>query len=347
MTADTTLVPRRLRRVRRLGSRIKRFGREPRTSAEILATLYMAGIAASANRLHLFYILFPELGALAIDVLTRPYGKWAKEPWKLVATPAATAVVGVAVSRHLAYGVSGILLIMALSIAIILIFRSAVVPAISAGVLPLILGVRSWLYPPSILFGLIVLSGVLLVWRRCAPARKLGYLNRSDLRAIEVLETRPKSNSWFVILFLFTTVMGVLAALTGWRFILFPPLLVMAYEMLGHPDTCAWAKPPFYFPLACCLAAVTGVLACRWIRPEPLAVMFTLAASVVFLRLFRLRMPPALSIGLLPFVMTSPTFKYAVSVGIGTLALTGTFLLYRKLVQTFSTGGTGSLNDNV
>lgn len=75
--------------------------------------------------------------------------------------------------------------------------------------------------------------------------------------------------------------------------------------------------------------------------------MFTLAASVVFLRLFRLRMPPALSIGLLPFVMTSPTFKYAVSVGIGTLALTGTFLLYRKLVQTFSTGGTGSLNDNV
>ncbi len=308
----------------------------PYILAEALAIVYMAVIAASANALHLFYILFPELGALSIDVLTRPWGKWAKSPWKLVATPTATAVIGIAVSRQFPYGLVSILLIVALSVAVILVMRSTVAPAISAGLLPLVLGVKSWLYPPSILFGLGLLAGLLLVWRRSTPARRLRFLNRPDLRAIELLETTPRSNFWLVVLFLFTAAIGMCAVTTGWRFILFPPLLVMAYEMFGHTETCAWAKPPFYFSIACFLAATTGVVACRWIRLEPLAVMLTLAVSIAFLRLFRLRMPPALSIGLLPFVMTSPTLKYAISVGLGTLALTGTFLLYRRLVSLYS-----------
>lgn len=157
-------------------------------------------------------------------------------------------------------------------------------------------------------------------------------MNRSDRHTIELLETQPKRYTWLVVLFLFTTAISALASVTGWRFILFPPLLVMAYEMFGHTEACAWAKPPFYFPLACFLTAAMGVLPCRWIRPEPIAVMITLAVSVVLLRVFRLRMPPAISIGLLPFVMMSPTLKFAWSVGIGSVALTVAFLLYRRLV---------------
>lgn len=157
MPVDTAPTAKSSVRIGLLRSRITQFALEPRTAAEAVAVLYMALIAISANRLHLFYILFPELGALAVDVLTRPWGQWAKQPWKLVITPTATAVIGIAVSRHLSYGITGILLILFGSIAVILALRSAVAPAISAGVLPLVLGVRSWLYPPSICFGLAVL----------------------------------------------------------------------------------------------------------------------------------------------------------------------------------------------
>jgi len=122
-----------------LSSRIRQFATEPRTLAEAVAVLYMVGVAATANGLHLAYIMFPELASLALDVLTRPYGKWAKEPWKLVVTPTATAMVGIAVGRYLPYGLTGILVIMSLSLGIILALRSAVAPAISAGVLPLVL----------------------------------------------------------------------------------------------------------------------------------------------------------------------------------------------------------------
>jgi len=319
-----------------LSSRIRQFATEPRTLAEAVAVLYMVGVAATANGLHLAHIMFPELASLALDVLTRPYGKWAKEPWKLVVTPTATAVVGIAVGRHLPYGVTGILVIMSLSLGIILALRSAVAPAISAGVLPLVLDVKSWLYPPSVCLVLIVLVLVLLIWRRFPPARRLRFLHRADFRTIELLESKPRSHAWYILLYLFTAVAGALAVKTGMRFILFPPLIVLAYEMLGHPETCAWSDSSYYFPLASILAAITGVMANRWIRPEPLAVMITLAITVALLRVFRLHIPPALAIGLLPFVMDSPTLRYAVSVGIGTLSLTITFLLYRRFASSFS-----------
>lgn len=41
-------------------------------------------------------------------------------------------------------------------------------------------------------------------------------------------------------------------------------------------------------------------------------------------------MAATLSIGLLPFVMRSPTVLYAISVVLGALALTGAFILYQK-----------------
>jgi hypothetical protein len=298
--------------------------------AEIIAVLYIAVIAACANGFHLFFLLFPELGALAADVLVRPNGAWAREPWKLMVTPTLTAVVGIVISRLLPYGILGILITMALSIGIIFVLRSSVAPAISAGVLPLVLGVRSWLYPLSILSGLSILAAVIFLWKRSRPGKKLMLEHSGEADAIEILESRPHGKNWLLALFLFTGVVGAIAQVTGLRFILFPPLVVIAYEMFCHPHTCAWAKPPLLFPIACFLAAGVGVGFDRWLGVTPLAVAATLGVCLIIVRSFKLRMPPALSIGLLPFVMTSPTLKYAVSVGVGSTALTGAVVLFHK-----------------
>jgi hypothetical protein len=42
-------------------------------------------------------------------------------------------------------------------------------------------------------------------------------------------------------------------------------------------------------------------------------------------------MPPALAVGLIPFVMDEPTFLYPLSVGSGTLMLTIAFLLFQRV----------------
>ncbi|MDE2465314.1 MAG: HPP family protein [Alphaproteobacteria bacterium] len=304
--------------------------RDSRRGAELLAVVYIAVISFSANRFHLFFLLFPELGALAADVLTRPNGAWAREPWKLVITPTATAVVGIVIGRQLPYGVFGILITIALSIGVIFLLRSSVAPAISAGVLPLVLDVKTWLYPLSILFGLCILAVVLFVWKRSGWSKTLLVRHSVETEAIEVLESAPLGKKWLLALLIFTGVVGTIAQFTGLRFILFPPLVVMAYEMFAHPHTCAWAKPPFEFPIACFLAAGVGVALDRWLGVTPVAVAITLGICILVVRAFRLRMPPALSIGLLPFVMAAPTFIYVVSVGIGAAALTGAFVLFQK-----------------
>ncbi|MDR3688927.1 MAG: hypothetical protein P4L46_06070 [Fimbriimonas sp.] len=65
--------------------------------AESLSVLFMASIVATANGLHVPYILFPELGAVSSDVLLRPHGKWAREPWKRVATHTASYAYSVGI----------------------------------------------------------------------------------------------------------------------------------------------------------------------------------------------------------------------------------------------------------
>ncbi len=49
-------------------------------AAAVVATVYIAFIAAVAGATGAFYIMFPELGALAYDVFGRPRGRWSNSP---------------------------------------------------------------------------------------------------------------------------------------------------------------------------------------------------------------------------------------------------------------------------
>jgi hypothetical protein len=141
-------------------------------------------------------------------------------------------------------------------------------------------------------------------------------------RVIDELESAPHDRFWVVTLLIFVLLLGVPAQLTGLRFILFPPLIVMAYELFGHPEIPGWMECPALFPLVCVLTACVGVVACHLCRSSAIGVMLTVLCSIAILRAFKVHMPPALAVGLLPFVMTAPNMRYALSVGIGTVALT-------------------------
>ncbi len=304
--------------------------RQPRAGAEGLALGYIVFIAAAATLTGLACLLFPELGALSHDVITRPRGEWAHQPLRLALTPVLTAIIGTLVTRHLPYGVLSILLIVLASLLIIALLRSTIAPAISAGVLPLVLGVKTWMYPLGILFGVALLAGLLIVWRRYGPLPPDTGAGPDRGDVDDVLESRPRGKRWLVVLLLFVTVTGLAAQGTGLRFILFPPLIVMAYEMLGHPETCPWARRPYSFPVACLLTASGGLIAVRLLGTGPLAAGAAMAWGILVLRVFDVHMPPALAVALLPLVMHAPDMRYPVSVVAGTVVLTATFLVWRR-----------------
>ena len=297
--------------------------------------LYMSGVALCGLSTGNPYFLFPELAALSHDVLTRPWGRWARQPILLVVTPALTAVVGTIATRLLPYHVLTILGVVIVSIGIIWLLRSAIAPAISAGVLPLVLGAKSLLYPPSVLLVVVALALLSTSWR----ARFDRDRGLADSQAVawpdvdDVLESRPHGWAWLVALLAFVAVTGTIAQLTELRFILFPPLIVIAYEMFGHPDSCPWAVRPLWLPIACTVTAFGGFVAVEQIGTGPIAVGCTLVWGVLALRVFRIHMPPALAVGLIPFVMEEPTALYPVSVGGGTLLLTLSFLLFQRVTR--------------
>lgn len=298
--------------------------------AELISIAYMAAVAAAAVLTGFATLLFPELGALTHDVLTRPWGKWARQPVRLVLTPVLTAIVGTIATRHLPYHVLTILLIVCISLGIIRLLRSAIAPAISAGVLPLVLGLQSWLYPPGIAAGLIVLAALLLAWKKFAGA-PLEVPQKRDVD--DILESAPRGSGWILALLGFVAVAGLAAQLTAWRFILFPPLIVVAYEMFGHPDTCPWAGRPMSLPVACGLTALGGIMLVKLFGAGPLAAGIGMVIGIAVLRLFSVHMPPALAVGLIPLVMSNPTWRYPLSVTIGTSALTLASLGFNRLMS--------------
>lgn len=300
-----------------------------RWPAKLATAAYVALVALAANKTGIAYILFPELGALAHDIFQRPHGTWATAPLMLVLTPFLTAMLGTLLTQHLPYGVVSVLLSVGSSILIIRLLRSPIAPAISAGLLPMALGIPSWLYPPSILIGTVLLALISRVWRRLA-AEPPAVRSPTDL-ADDITEQTPARYNWVPFFLAFLIGAVVIVEVTGWRFLLFPPLVVMGFEMFAHSAVCPWANRPIMLPVACTLTAAGGVLLVSLLGVGSIAAIGSTLLGVLVLRVLNLHVPPAVAVGLLPFVIPNPGYQFPVAVGLGTLLLTGSFLLWRTM----------------
>jgi len=310
-----------------------------RLGGELIALVYIAIIAEIALATGAFYVLFPELGALSHDVMTRPRGTWANAPLLLAITPALTGVIGIVFTRSLPYGYLSVLLTVGGAIAVVLALRSPIAPAISAGLLPLVLGVKSWWYPPAIALGTVLLAALSVPWKkycaiRIAPAPVQSEEVREELRedlVDDLIELPPHGYGWLVVLMAFVAVAVFFVKLTGLRFVLFPPLVVIGFEMLGHTAICPWAKKPLRLPVACFLTALGGFVSWHFLGVTPLAAACSMAWGIAVLRVCDLHVPPALAVALLPLVMDRPTLAYPFAVGIGTTLLSLWFLAYQRI----------------
>jgi HPP family len=308
---------------------------------EAVALLFIVAIAVAARYSGWYYLLFPELAAIAHDTFTRPWGKWASQPARLVLTPTLGAVIGTLITREFPYQVISILLIVTLCLLILALLRSNIAPVISAGTLPLVLGVKNWLYPVSIALGLIALVSILLLWRRGYRRRYQSNVEVSTTDAEDLLETPPSGNTWVLPFYFLLTVLASCATVSDLRFILFPPLIVIAYEMFAHATSCPWAGKPLALPVACFLTSTAGWLAVSVFGSGGIAAGCGMLFGIIVLRFLRIHMPPALAVGLLPLLIDSPSAKYPVSVSIGTVALTLAYLVYRRWIVGQGRAGEG------
>jgi len=133
---------------------------------EVASLAYIGGIAEIAVLTGIAYILFPELAALAYDIFTRPEGTWAKAPIMLMLTPLLTSIIGILIEQNLGYSVVSILLAIIAALLVIKLLKSPIAPAISAGLLPIVMEEKSWWFPASILLGTSLLVLCLFIFRK-------------------------------------------------------------------------------------------------------------------------------------------------------------------------------------
>jgi hypothetical protein len=300
--------------------------------AELLAVIFMGAVALAAQTTGFMLLLFPELAALSHDIMTRPYGKWGSQPLRLVLTPTLTAIVGIFFTRRLPFGALGIALIVTFSLVIIKLMRSTIVAAISAGVLPMALSERSWRYPLAIFVDCALLVLLFLLWKHyAAPTDPAQQSETKASKVLDSLKGISHDRFWGLGLMIFVVALGIAAQATDLRFLPFPPLIVMAYELFGHPEVPEWMRRPVLFPVVCLLTASIGLLTHHFIHANFVAVMLTFLCSVGILSFFDLHMPPALAVGLLPFVIRLPDYRFPLSVLLGTLSLGLYFSGYKRL----------------
>ena len=300
-----------------------------RIAAEVIAVVYMATIAEVAIATGAFYILFPELGALSHDIFTRPRGSWASAPVLLVITPVLTAVLGTLVTRNLPYGYLSVMLIVCGALAIILALKSPIAPAISAGLLPLALGVGSLWYPPGIVFGTALLAVLSTIWRRISDEP---LQHKAAAREDEDVAAGHESYWRLIPLLVLVLIAVSVVKLTNLRFVLFPPLVVIGFEMFVHTKHCPWATRTLSLPIVCLLTAAGGLLCRLYLGVGAASSMSSMAIGILVLRIFDIHIPPALAVALLPQVIDSPTISYPVAVAIGTSLLSGSFVLYNRIL---------------
>lgn len=299
-------------------------------AAMFLAILFIAGIAATSVATGAYYLLFPELGALAQDVLTRPRGIWSNAPVLLVVTPSAAAVWGLLVARHSSYGYLSVVVAVGGTVALVELLHSPIVPAISAALLPVVFAEKSWWYPPAVLLGTTTLALVSAAWN-CSPmvSRSSTAFPQGNIPRLSELSRRAYA---YVGLAVFLILAVKCVSLTGFRFLLFPPLAVLGFEMFRHPRTCAWARRPLLMPLACFLTSGGGLLFAKLWGLGPLAAACGMAWGFLVLHILRVHIPPAMAVTLIPLIMTRPGVTYPIAVALGTLLLTFCFLIYRQLI---------------
>jgi CBS-domain-containing membrane protein len=135
-----------------------------------------------------------------------------------------------------------------------------------------------------------------------------------------------------VVVLAFMGLVAFAASKTDLAVILFPELVALSHDVINRPQG-KWASQPLRLIVTPTVTAALGLLTYDLVQGTVLAVMVTVLCSITILRRFEVHMPPALAVGLLPFVIKMPNYKFPISVFLGTIALVLYWFGYRPILQ--------------
>ena len=273
------------------------------------------GMVTASELLHDNEIIFPEITAITIGALASPKQSWNTSELRLLLTITAAAVIGVGLVVFIPIAlVFKIPLAMLCAITCVTISGTEFLPAISACVLPVLLGTRSTVYIGSVVVmtSLILLAQLLL--------EKLGIRDKSTFTPVkpdrQLLMLRIRQ-------IIAASLICLMPVMINEIFFIAPPLIVAFFEM-SKPKS-KLMEHSYKAALLIAIGAAAGVLS-RLVLTEklglPLAVSAMTATAVILIAVSRTKMyfPPCGAIATLPFIIPEGALlKFPFEITAGTL----------------------------
>ena len=280
----------------------------------VLSLMLATGMVAASELLHDKEIIFPEITAVAIGALAAPKQSWNASRLRLLTTITAVAIIGVGLVFVPLPPVIKIPLAILCAVACVTASKTEFLPAISACVLPVLLGTKSPVYIGSVVVmtSLILLAQLLL--EKCGLREKNAFTPVQPDKQLFALRIKQIAAA---------SIICILPALTREIFFIAPPLIVAFFE-ISKPHSKLLERSPQAAALIV-LASVGGVLS-RFLLTEKLGLQLAVSAAVscaVILAAvcsMKLYFPPCGAIATLPFIIPEGALlRFPFEIAAGTL----------------------------
>lgn len=288
----------------------------------ILMALFMVLVAEFIGEKE---IIFPEICALTIGAWISEQQPWMVNKRRIFFLMSIAALFGVLIVKYVSIPlIFQVCLCFAFTGFILTLFKTNFIPIISACILPVYLGTKSWIYPVSVsVMALIIIFAQYLM-------EKFHFRPVNKFTPCE-FNIKAQIIKWSKLLLVF----GLIALIpfkTHQIYFLAPPLIVMFTEF-ANPKSKA-RKKPYYIVGLMTFAAFTGCLLkyiLNIILGFPLSICTALACIILFIALNRVKInfPPAGAILLIPVILDKNLllmFPFEVFAGAVILSYTAIFL---------------------
>lgn len=296
------------------------------TLVSVGLTLLMVGAAEITGEKEL---IFPEVSAIAIGALAAPSNSWNTDRLRLFVTIMAAAATGMLIVRTVPFGTVFQLPIgLAAVMILITVSQTDFIPAVSACVLPIILGTRS----PSYMVTVAVMTLLILTAQF--------ILEKKGLRTPQTYAPERPSAAKLRLRLAQVIIAGIIcmaAVKSGKPFISAPPLIVAFAEMTS-PNSAARKR----MPTTAIMLSLSAFLGCssRLLFTEllglPMAFSAALTCCAVLFAVKRaeLYFPPCGAIATLSFLIPSSSLLiFPFDITVGTLIFSSIAVLSSKHVE--------------
>lgn len=272
-------------------------------------------------------IIFPEITAVAMGALIAPVQSWNTSRTRLFAAIVSAAVAGVCIVRFIPeILILRIALGLLVAVSVITLSKTSFVPAISACILPILMGTKSPVYVISVA----VMTAFILIFQKVLEY--FGLHEKYEYRPIEPSSELLKLRAKQVITVL---VICILPVHFHEIFFIAPPLIVAFFELSGKGSKLMNRK---YTAIALMAAAAFAGVMARFFISEKLGLSLTfgavLSSAVIFVicRKAKLYFPPCCAISTLPFMIPKTAIiKFPFEVTAGYIVLTIAAVIITKI----------------